>query len=166
MSNAAFAQDFPTGSAGQDPFFPGKPTGNNRACVRSETRCCDRYPSTGLSHLRFFAFFATQIFDKNPALTVCCSNAWAVNYGLQAPLVRHEHGGVPTFWRCAGSRHIQRPLWPPVHIAFTSPFLLDYEPSVWHPYGCSPFPSLGLLLSGNSSFTDFGRMNNLLEHYI
>ena len=31
---------------------------------------------------------------------------------------------------------------------------------------CFPFPSLGLLLSGNSSFTDLGRVNNLLEHYI
>ena len=33
------------------------------------------------------------------------------------------------------------------------------------PMGGSPFPSLGLLLFGNSSFTDFGRVNNLLEHY-
>ncbi|SCM73167.1 hypothetical protein KL86DES1_21093 [uncultured Desulfovibrio sp.] len=33
------------------------------------------------------------------------------------------------------------------------------------PIGCSPFPSLGLLLFANSSFTDFGRVSNLLEHY-
>ena len=139
---------------------------NRQVAAEHEKHCFGKCPGVGLFHPRFFSLFAACIFDKNQAQIVCCDNVWGANCGLQVRLAHHEHADFSTSSRCANLRHNQPPLLPLVHAASAAPFLLDYEPSVWHSYGCSPFPSLGLLLSGNSSFTDLGRVNNLLEHYI
>ena len=129
-------------------------TVNKKVVAEHEKHCSDKCPSVGLFHLQFFSLSAACISDKNQVQIVCCGNVWAANYGRQVRLAHHEHADFSTSVRCANLLHNQPLLLPLVHAASAVPFLLDYEPSVWHSYGCSPASSLGLLLSGNSSFTE------------
>ena len=157
---------FPIDNAVSALFFPKKKAGSSQACVKRGTLYCGTDQGVVRLRRQSVVFSSIQKFRKRPSLS---DDFYSIEAGKRRlPKKQHLLRGTVSsiFWRFSGLRQIPPLRWRRDCPASGAPFLLDYEPSVWHSYGCSPFPSLGLLLSGNSSFTDLGRVNNLLEHYI
>ena len=99
----------------------------------------------------FSACSATQIFDKNPALTVCCGNTWAMSCGLQAHLAA---------MRRLFHFLVVRRLTP--YLAATGRRFILHPP---HHFFSTANRQFGILIAvhlyANSSFTDLREENNL-----
>ncbi len=159
----AFAPLSPTGSGEPVPFFPVKKDGSSRVSAEPGTRCYAPDPAARQSRRRLSALCAGPEHNQVHIPSACSGNAWAGNFYQQGSQNLPDGNGASIFWRFAGLPQTPLPLSRQGRSPSAGSFLLDLWPSVWHSYGCSPSPSVGLLLSGDSSSTDLGEGEQPIE---
>jgi len=144
---------FPTGNAGWALFPPKMKSGSSRVYARPGTRCCGKGQDVTQFHHQSGALCAKPKWNQNLVPSVCPGIASGENFCPQDSQSLPACSGSSTFWRYAGLHQNPPQLRLRAFRSSAGSFPLDRVQSIWHSYGCSPCPRLGLLLSVNSSFT-------------